>query len=1151
MPDVRSRIGGDRTMLPRHRAVQFVLNSQLFDDISTFSQLEARIARLPTTTDRGDFFEVFAEAYLATQTSIQAKEIWPSEAIPLDVRESLSLPLKDMGVDGVFQTHLGDFNAYQVKFRSARSPLTWDELSTFMGLADRAKQRVLLTNSDTLPTLMNDRRAFFCIRGSDLDRLESRDFQAISEWLKNGVSTKTPKMPRPHQNEALAAIQSALNCADRVAAVMACGSGKTLVALWIAERLRPKTVLVLLPSLALVRQTLHEWLKESNWESADLAYLCVCSDPTVTKDVDGLVVRQSDLDFPISTNVRDVRKFLVQSFIGVKIIFSTYHSAPLVAESMAEHSAIDLAIFDEAHKTAGREGTRFSFALKDSNLSIKKRLFLTATPRHYDIRDKDKQGDARLLYSMDVPEVYGNVVHALTFAEAARREIICGYKVIISVVTSEMVNEDLLRRGEVTVAGDAVKAGHVANQIALQAAVEKYAVKKIITFHRSVVSAQSFVAKGSEGIRVHLLNFASDHVNGAMPTAEREQRMRAFAAAERAIISNARCLTEGVDLPVVDMVAFMSPRRSRIDIVQATGRAMRKANDKTIGYVLVPLFLDLAIGETLEDALQRTGFDEVWYVLQALQEQDDVLADVIRQMREDKGRLGSYSDRLYRERVEILGPSISLEALRAAITAECIDRLGASWDERYGELIAYKGRFGDCRVLDKWPENPQLGTWVLVQRRTKKTGELSEERILRLNAIGFLWDPFDADWEKQFTALLEYKERYGDCNVPTRWRENRPLATWTDGQRQARRKGKLDAARIARLDAIEFRWDLREQFWDKMFAELLAYKQTYGDCAVPDKWAANRPLSTWVGNQRGRKGQLTDEQIRRLDDIDFLWAPKDTLWDAMFEKITAYKNAHGHCNVPQEWATGKQLGTWVFNQRRAKRKGWTDERRIAKLEEIGFLWELPGDDAYWEQMLAALAEYKKAHGDCNPPQKWASNPQLGIWVGNQRSGRRKGNLSDDQIGRLDELGFNWTPRDDAWDDKYTLLVAYQSTHGHCNVPVKVPVLGRWVNKQRQAAKRSALSDNRIERLNVLGFLWNALESSWEEMSDALADFKRVHGHCNVSQGWRENPKLASWVNTQRTAKKRGTLSPDRISRLEVLGFEWHPRNERSERNEML
>ena len=230
MPDVRSRIGGDSTTLPRHRAVQFVLNSQLFDHISTFSQLEARIARLPTTTDRGDFFEVFAEAYLATQTSIQAKEIWPSEAIPLDVRESLSLPLKDMGVDGVFQTHLGDFNAYQVKFRSARSPLTWDELSTFMGLADRAKQRVLLTNSDTLPTLMNDRRAFFCIRGSDLDRLESRDFQAISEWLKNGVSTKTPEMPRPHQNEALAAIQSALNCADRVAAVMACGSGKTLVA---------------------------------------------------------------------------------------------------------------------------------------------------------------------------------------------------------------------------------------------------------------------------------------------------------------------------------------------------------------------------------------------------------------------------------------------------------------------------------------------------------------------------------------------------------------------------------------------------------------------------------------------------------------------------------------------------------------------------------------------------------------------------------------------------------------------------------------------------------------------------------------------------------------------------------------------------------
>ncbi len=166
-----------------------------------------------------------------------------------------------------------------------------------------------------------------------------------------------------------------------------------------------------------------------------------------------------------------VRAFLAAKFDGVKLIFSTYQSAHVVAVGMKKGEAFDLAIFDEAHKTAGREGVHFGSALNDKNLAIKKRLFLTATPRHYDVRRRDKGGDARLVYSMDVPEVYGPVAHKLTFAEAARRGVIRDYKVIISVVTSEMVNDHLLRHGEVIVQGDAVKARHVANQLALQAAL--------------------------------------------------------------------------------------------------------------------------------------------------------------------------------------------------------------------------------------------------------------------------------------------------------------------------------------------------------------------------------------------------------------------------------------------------------------------------------------------------------------------------------------------------------------------------------------------------------------------------------------------------------------------------------------------------------
>ena len=163
-------------------------------------------------------------------------------------------------------------------------------------------------------------------------------------------------------------------------------------------------------------------------------------------------------------------------------------------------------------------------------------------------------------------------------------------------------------------------------------------------------------------------------------------------------MSNARCLTEGVDVPAVDMVAFLAPKRSRIDIVQATGRAMRKSGHKTVGYILVPLFLEQAAGETLEQALERTGFDEVWNVLQAMKEQDDILADIIREMWETRGRTRGFDDSRFREKVVVLTRELSLERLRDAITIACIEKLGVTWDERYGELRAYRDRFGHCNV---------------------------------------------------------------------------------------------------------------------------------------------------------------------------------------------------------------------------------------------------------------------------------------------------------------------------------------------------------------------------------------------------------------------------------------------------------------------
>jgi predicted helicase len=404
------------------------------------------------------------------------------------------------------------------------------------------------------------------------------------------------------------------------------------------EQLNPKTVLVLLPSLILLQQTLDEWSR--NW-GKDFTYLCVCSDPTVAAPDANDPVRldATDLEFRVDTNPDEVRRFIEREAPGVKVVFSTYQSSRVVSQGVRGFAPFDVAIFDEAHKTAGRQGELFAHSLKDENIRIRKRLFFTATPRHYDIRHRDKEGDFRII-SMDDATIYGPRAYTLTFGSAARQGIICNYKVVISVVDGLEINNFALRHGITLVEGDLIRARWVANQIAIERAIENTGAKRAISFHSRVSSAKDFSSDSSYGIKQFLPGFSVFHVNGEQKSSERKQLIRLFRDATKALVTNARCLTEGIDVPAVDMVAFIDPRRSRVDIAQATGRAMRKphGSNKEVGYVVIPLFLEREKGEMLEKALERSEFDEVADVLNAMQEQDVDLVQIIRELQEAKGR---------------------------------------------------------------------------------------------------------------------------------------------------------------------------------------------------------------------------------------------------------------------------------------------------------------------------------------------------------------------------------------------------------------------------------------------------------------------------------------------------------------------------------
>ena len=1140
-----------------HATASFI--TELFADLTTFGQLEERIVALPNERARGAAFEVFAEAWLATQRLSQARNVWPADSLPSEIQSKLRLPLKDMGVDGVFDNALDDCVCYQAKFRSGRPSLAWTEIATFFGLADFAAGRLLFSNCDDVSEIAEQRRDVIFVRGSDLDRLTAEDFRAISEWIAGAAVTAAKKIPRPHQEKAIEKIIDVLKRRPRVTALMACGTGKTLVALWTAERLQARSVLVLEPSLALIRQVLHEWLHETSWPQIE--YLCACSDESVDRGNDELIVRSSDVDFKVTTNSSTVRDFLARESAATKVIFSTYQSSAVVAAASENLSPFDFAIFDEAHKTAGREGAKFGVALSDERLRINRRLFMTATPRHYDVGVRDKSGDAKLVYSMDVPEVYGPVAHRISFSEAAKLDIISDYKVVVSIVTSEMVTQELLRRGTVLVDGEEIKAAQVANQIALRSAIEQYNVRKIFSFHSRIAAAESFTSARPEGIRQHLPEFSCFFVNGAMPAAHRDKLLREFASTDRAIMSNARCLTEGVDLPAVDMVGFFSPKRSLVDIVQATGRAMRRAPAKDFGYVLVPLYVEQTRGETVEEAVSRSNFDEVWRVLQSLKEHDDLLAQIIADMRIERGRTGGYDDSRFRERVEVLGPTVSLESLRRSITSACIDTLGESWFERYGELVAYKEQHGHCDVPKRSVGKlKKLANWVVQQRVSRNDGTLAREKIDLLDRLGFKWSPYGHRWRENYLALREYKERVGNCHVPQNWAENKVLARWVQEQRMRRKRNQLSAERIALLNEIGFDWTCDIFSWEQRFGQLCEFKKRFGHTRVHARWPENPKLGGWVVAQRckRRRGRLSEEQEQKLTSIGFEWkvggSPES--WERMFDELVNFKAVEGHFNVPAT-AERATLRRWMKRQRRRHKLRWLPEDYVRRLDELGFEWTPTKRSALslWNAMLAKLSKHRGATGSIGFHCGDGAPASLKRWCTEQRKLRIQGQLTSEQIAQLDVLGFRWkrsrgrnvpaaprllrSSRKRSWDASFNKLLDYFKIHGNYDVPQNWTPnreLGRWVLSQRSAKRQGRLSSEHERRLTAVGFNWNVRTSSWEKM------FDKMHAYLTQTSPSRARmpAALRSWAVTQRLNKKRGRLDAARIAKLSNIGFEWEP-----------
>jgi Fe2+ transport system protein FeoA len=333
--------------------------------------------------------------------------------------------------------------------------------------------------------------------------------------------------------------------------------------------------------------------------------------------------------------------------------------------------------------------------------------------------------------------------------------------------------------------------------------------------------------------------------------------------------------------------------------------------------------------------------------------------------------------------------------------------LEADWEEGFSHLKIYRDRVGDCRVEQRHKENGfALGQWVTVQRVNKH--KMSPERRQRLNELGFVWDPHEADWEEGFNHLKIYRDRVGDCLVEQRHKENGfALGQWVSRQRQS--KDTLSLKRRQRLDELGFVWDILERDWEEGFNHLRAYKSRENNCNVSKSHKENGfPLGLWVSQQRVSKDSISPERRQRLDEIGFVWDAREAAWEKGFNSLKVYAHRVGDCRVPKthKEEDGFELGSWVGVQRANKDK-MSPERR-QRLDELGFVWDPQKAD--WEEGFSHLKIYRDRVGDCLVPKthKEEDGFKLGSWVSVQRANRR--NISAERKARLDKLGFVWKTR---------------------------------------------------------------------------------------------------------------------------------------------
>lgn len=964
----------------QHKYLSTIKRLKLFKGVKSFNDIQQQIeAHSALNKDRGDAFEVFAEAYLTLGLNAPYERVLPENKISKKYFDRLQIKSSDTnvkGIDGVLETNTKEFHTYQVKYRSHGEKLSWNDLAGSVAASVHADALLIFTNAIDIDDDISQRNVY-SIKYDNLSSLGIDDFKRIEELIYKRKKKKRKKINLdPYQKDAIKAVLNHLRTNSRTQLIMPCGSGKTIVGQRIIESIsEAKIILIIVPTLQLLHDTFENYYKDSSWDS--FPYICVGSNVVDTKSYDQVDVDPSDLPIVTRTDPMPVKDFLSKN-LSKNVIFSTYKSLPVVAEALGE-KIIDVAIFDEAHNTASSIGGLNTFGLSNKNISIKKRIFMTATPRKYLIRRKNEE-DLRISYSMDNVDVYGKVSYKLSFKKAADKYgAICRYKVVVSVISSDYYSREDLVNNNLLIGYNEVNAENIAKQIALTDSVEKNNISKIISFHPSINHAEEFVGDKNISIKNRLNDFDLYNVSSKQKIGMRRSNMRSFKSSSKALISNAQCLNEGIDVPSVDMVAFMHPKRSTVSIVQAIGRAIRKprGSKKKIGYVFIPIFIQKSKNETIESAAEKTNFNDALEVLNALRDHDEVLDEIIKKLRIQKGSKGSVrTDNQLDRFLEIYGANIRLDSLKELIHSEIVNNLTSSWFEYYGNLKKYFEKHKTIHVPNGYKQNGlKLYDWIARQRTNKSLGRLEDSYIDLLEKLEYwTWDIYKSSWIfifEQVKAKAQF-DPYSFHLIKdfTLNRVNGTKVTaykWIHTQRWKYTNEDEDLANYRQemlMSIKNFVWEPVKESKAMLEKEIKLHFSEFNTYYVPPKFKSKSgyPLAEKITDYFGR----AKFNLRKKGEIDSLLEEypfyKLDRIEKSIEFISEYARDFGHLrpkNAQEKYKFVSILG--VLNGVRKKYiEGKLSTESKNKLESLPY-WSVDTSTDNWLLVYNVLLEYVKKH----------------------------------------------------------------------------------------------------------------------------------------------------------------------------------------------